>query len=149
MDNIHDITHIMDSFNTKDYKVIGNQMQYEDMCNDLNIDEWPISTRTHTKKGGHYVYFKTKDNRSSFLTNKNFQTQLGRQILFEIELANNKEMNDFYKTEIKKNNYASIWKWQEFSFKENMLKTMNDLIPSLLEIEKEAGQYEFKTYKKT
>ena len=29
-----------------------------------------------------------------------------------------------------------------------MLKTMNDLIPSLLEIEKEAGKYEFKTYKK-
>jgi len=87
----------MDSFNTKDYKVIGNQMQYEDMCNDLNIDEWPISTRPHTKKGGHYVYFKTKDNRSSFLTNKNFQTQLGRQILFEIELENNKEMMKFRK----------------------------------------------------
>ena len=32
------------------------------------------------------------------------------------------------KAEINKNNYASIWKWQEFSFKENMLKTMNDLI---------------------
>ena len=148
LDNIHDITNIMDSFNTKDYKVIGNQIQYEDICNDLNIDEWPISTRTHTKKGGHYVYFKTKDKRISFLTNKNFQTQLGRQILFEIELENNKEMNDFYKTEINKNNYASIWKWQEFSFKENMLKTMNDLIPSLLEIEKEGDQYEFKTYKK-
>ena len=58
-------------------------------------------------------------------------------------------MYDFYKTEMKKNNYASIWRWQEFAFKENMLKTMNDLIPSLLEIEKEAGQYEFKTYKKT
>ena len=29
-----------------------------------------------------------------------------------------------------------------------MLKTMNDLIPSLLEIEKEGDQYEFKTYKK-
>ena len=57
-------------------------------------------------------------------------------------------MNDFYRAEINKNNYASIWKWQEFSFKENMLKTMNDLIPSLLEIEKEAGQYEFKAYKK-
>ena len=55
-------------------------------------------------------------------------------------------MNDFYKTEINKNNYASIWKWLEFSFKENMLKTMNDLIPSLLEIEKEGSQYEFKTY---
>jgi len=148
LDNIHDISHIMDSFNTKNYKVIGNQIQYEDIRNDLNIDEWPVSTRPHTKKGGHYVYFKTKDNRSSFLTNKNFQTQLGRQILFELELENNKEMNDLYKTEIIKNDYASIWKWQEFSFKENMLKTMNDLIPSLLEIEKESGQYEFKTYKK-
>ena len=49
----------------------------------------------------------------------------------------------FIRQKLKKNNYASIWKWQEFSFKGNMLKTMNDLIPSLLEIEKEAGKYEF------
>ena len=54
----------------------------------------------------------------------------------------------FIRQKLKKNNYASIWKWQEFSFKENMLKTMHDLIPSLLEIEKEEDQYEFKTYKK-
>ena len=54
-----------------------------------------------------------------------------------------------YKTEIEKNGYASMWRWQEFSFKENMIKTMHDLIPALLEVEEEAGQYEFKTYNKT
>ena len=33
--------------------------------------------------------FKSGDNKSS-LTNKNFQTQLGRQIVFELELETNK-----------------------------------------------------------
>ena len=149
LDNIHDITHIIDSFDTTDYKITGRQLWYEDICNDLNIDEWPFSTRSHTKKGGHYVYFKTKDNRSSFLAARNFQTQLGRQILFQMELENNKELHDFYIKEISKNNYASLWRWQDYSFEKNMLKTMNDFIPSFLEIEKEVGPYEFKTYKKT
>ena len=32
---------------------------------------------------------------------------------------------------LKKNEYANIWKWQEFAFKENMHKTMHDLAPEL------------------
>ena len=51
---------------------------------------------------------------------------------------------------LKKNNYANIWKWQEFAFKENMLKTMNDLIPSLSEIVNDSknNKFNFKTLKK-
>ena len=58
-----------------------------------------------------------------------------------------KEMSDKI---LKKNNYASIWKWQEFSFKENMLKTMNDLIPSLLEVKNDikSNKFNFQAFEK-
>ena len=44
---------------------------------------------------------------------------------------------------LKKNNYANVWKWQEFAFKENMLKTMNDLIPALLEVKNDSKSNKF------
>ena len=47
---------------------------------------------------------------------------------------------------LKKNIYANIWKWQEFSFKENMLKTMNDLILALLDIKND--KFKFFTFEK-
>ena len=51
---------------------------------------------------------------------------------------------------IKKNNYANIWKWQEFSFKENMLNTMNDLIPAIVKIKKDnkSNKFNFQNIRK-
>ena len=47
--------------------------------------------------------------------------------------------------------YANIWKWQEFPFNENVLKTMKDVRPALIEIEKsqskESKKFNFKTFK--
>ena len=43
----------------KDYKIKGSQYSYEDINNNLDINSWPISTRSHSLKGGHYVFFKT------------------------------------------------------------------------------------------
>ena len=136
----------MDTTGSEDYRVNGNQIYYKDIYNDLNLDTWPASTRIHSKKGGHYVYFKTKDSKSSFLTKRDFQTQLGRQIVFEIEKETNEEMNIFYKNEMNNNNFANIWKWQEFSFKKNMINTMIDLRPHLLDIKKNDPKFEFKTF---
>ena len=47
---------------------------------------------------------------------------------------------------LKNNIYANTWKWQEFSFKENMLKTMNDLILALLDIKND--KFKFFTFEK-
>ena len=97
-------------------------------------------------KGGHYVFFKTKDKETSFLTNKNFQTQLGRQIIFEVEKETNNNMKEVYNKEIKKNRFANIWKWQEFSFEENMINTMSDMRLHLQNLQKNDQKYEFKTF---
>ena len=150
LENIHDIVEVMSSTEASSYKVSGKQLYFDDIKNDLDIKNWPVSARDHVSKGGHYVYFQTNSISSSFLTNKNFQTQLGRQIVFETEIEANNTMKEMSDKILKKNNYASIWKWQEFSFKENMLKTMEDLIPALLKIEKDNknNKFNFQTFKK-
>ena len=150
LENIHDIVEIMNSTETSSYKVNGKQLYFDDIKNNLDIKNWPVSARDHVSKGGHYVYFQTNSISSSFLTNKNFQTQLGRQIVFETEIEANNTIKEMSDKILKKNNYASIWKWQEFSFKENMLKTMEDLIPALLKIERDNknNKFNFQTFKK-
>ena len=45
---------------------------------------------------------------------------------------------------LEKNNYANIWKWQEFSFKENIYNTMNDLISPLEEVYNSENKFNFK-----
>ena len=52
---------------------------------DLNEQEWPKNTLPHINKGGHYVFFRSDYGHSSFLTTHNFQTQFGRQVVFENE----------------------------------------------------------------
>ena len=150
LENIHDIVEVINSTEASSYKVNGKQLYFDDIKNNLDIKNWPVSARDHVSKGGHYVYFQTNSISSSFLTNKNFQTQLGRQIVFETEIEANNTIKEMSDKILKKNNYASIWKWQEFSFKENMLKTMEDLIPTLLKIEKDNknNKFNFQTFKK-
>ena len=150
LENIHDIVEVMNSTEASSYKINGKQLYFDDIKNNLDIKNWPVSARDHVSKGGHYVYFQTNSISSSFLTNKNFQTQLGRQIVFETEIEANNTIKEMSDKILKKNNYASIWKWQEFSFKENMLKTMEDLIPALLKIEKDNknNKFNFQTFKK-
>ena len=150
LENIHDILEITNSADASSYKINGKQILYEDIYNNLDVDSWPISARPHVSKGGHYVYFKTDKKTSSFFTNKNFQTQLGRQIVFELERQTNSSFKNMSDEILKKNNYANVWKWQEFTFKENMLKTMNDLIPALLEVKNDSksNKFNFQTFEK-
>ena len=144
LENIHDITTIMDAkSNGEKYKVHGKQLLYEDINNNLDKDNWPFSARNHVNKGGHYVFFNTNSNYSSFFTDKNFQTQLGREIVYEVELQTNPEFQKLVKKITDKNIYASVWKWQNFSFEENILKTMHDLIPQFKKIKSNTNSDKF------
>ncbi len=112
LENIHDINEIMNESNSSSLKIEGRQLVFDDIKNNIDIENWPISTRNHVLKGGHYVYFKTNSLNSSFLTDKNFQTQLGRQIIYELELKTNSKLKEMNDKIIKENIYANIWKWQ-------------------------------------
>jgi len=150
LENIHDILEIMNSEDASSYKVNGKQLYFEDISNNLDIAHWPLSAKSHVNAGGHYVYFNTNSKESSFFTNNNFQTQLGRQIVYELEIKTNPKFKNMSNKIIRKNNYANIWKWQEFSFKENMLNAMNDLIPAIVKIKKDSksNKFSFQTFKK-
>ena len=64
----------------------------------------------------------------------------------EIEEETNEEMREIFNKEIKKNRFANIWKWQEFSFEQNMINTMNDMRIHLADLQKKEPKYEFETF---
>tara|TARA_B100001996_G_C18603923_1_gene571027 strand:- start:233 stop:1156 length:924 start_codon:yes stop_codon:yes gene_type:complete len=150
LENIHDILEVMNSKNSSSFKINGKQLHYEDIFKDLDIKNWPIAARSHVLKGGHYVYFKTESMDSSFFTKNNFQTQLGRQIVYETEKETNASFNDLVEGILKQNPYAELWRWQNYAFKENMLKTMRDLHPFMKKIQDENSnnKFNFTTFKK-
>ena len=67
-----------------EFKIVGKLLKINDIQN-LPVQKWPLITLDHIKKGGHYVFFDNGNPVSSFLTTKNFQTQFGREVVFEIE----------------------------------------------------------------
>ena len=143
-ENIHDIKQIIETGDEKKYKIDGKLLIFNDLQN-LSVDEWPLSALGHVQKGGHYIFFKSVSNNSSFLTTQNFQTQFGREVVYEIIKYKNNEFSKKTEQILKKNAYSNVWRWQEFSFKENIYKTMLDLIPELNNISKNK-MYNFKTF---
>ena len=67
LENIHDIVEVMNSAEASSYKVNGKQLYFDDIKNNLDIKNWPVSARDHASKGGQYVYFQTNSISSSFL----------------------------------------------------------------------------------
>ena len=94
------------------------------------------------------MFFKISSSNVSFLTDQNFQTQLGRQIVFEIEKKTSPEMQKLYEKIKKKNFYANIWRWQEFSFNENIFSTIDDLIDPLQDLSSKNNKFNFNVSKR-
>ena len=95
LENIHDINEIYGvkvqknkiKLN-KEFKVIGKLLNIKNLKN-LDTNRWPLITNKHVKKQGSYVYFNCDYENVSFLTKHNFQTQFGREVVFNIEKMNN------------------------------------------------------------
>ena len=92
----------------------------------LPVKEWPMVTLNHITKGGHYVFFNSGENDSSFLTTHNFQTQFGREVVFEIEKLLNKKFNSEVKKLEKSYPYIEVWRWQNQMFEKQIVSTIND-----------------------
>ena len=97
-------------------------MNFEE--NDIGIPITVLEELDHIKKGGHYVYFKSDFEIASFLTTNNFETQFGREVVYHNELILNSE----FKTKVKKledkNQNLHIWRWQHYTFEEDIVKSM-------------------------
>ena len=55
-------------------------------------------------------------------------------------------MEEIFNRETKKNRFANIWKWQEFSFEQNMINTMKDMKIHLADLQKNEPKYDFETF---
>ncbi len=138
LQNIHDINHIYEDIVTKkvkniDFKVVGKLFKIKDIKN-LPEKKWPLITLDHVKKGGHYVYFKSDFDSSTFLTIQNFETQFGREIVFQNELIFNKVFKKKVNELQNKNKNLNIWRWQHYIFKKEILASMKIAKASLTKL---------------
>ena len=148
LENIHDINQFMEENEEKDYEVEGKLLEFNDLKN-LKEEEWPQVTLSHITKGGHYVYFKSDYLNASFLTTQNFQTQFGREVIFENEIQLSKSLRTQV-DKLKANNpILEAWKWQNYLFEENILETVNSARKTLKNLnskfKKEYLKYSIKT----
>ena len=128
LQNLHDINHIYEDLilnNKKDeqFKIVGNLLKKEDIQN-LPTEKWPTIALDHLNKGGHYVYFKSDFDIASFLTTNNFETQFGREVVYQNELVLNNEFKNKVEKLQKKNQNLNIWRWQHYMFEEDVLNSM-------------------------
>ena len=128
LQNFHDINHIYEDLvskkvNNKEFKIVGKLFKIKDIKN-LDFKKWPSITLNHIKKGGHYVYFKSDFDVTSFLTSSNFETQFGREVVYQNELI----LNNEFKKKIKKlkniNQDLNVWQWQHYTFEKEILESM-------------------------
>ena len=126
--NLHDINHIYDELISKNeksnqFKIFGKLLKKKDIQN-LSTDMWPTITIDHLKKGGHYVYFKSDFEVASFLTTNNFETQFGREVVYQNEKILNNKFRDKVEKLKNENQNLKVWRWQHYTFEENILNSM-------------------------
>tara|TARA_B110000027_G_C16067141_1_gene277269 strand:- start:66 stop:971 length:906 start_codon:yes stop_codon:yes gene_type:complete len=123
LENLHDINQIYETIeknnSTANIEVVGKIYKLNNIKN-LDEKKWPLITMDHIMKGGHYVYFKSDYSNASFLTTNNFQTQFGREVVFNNE--NNLDSNFSSKFNIDSSDH--LWKWQNLMCEENILETI-------------------------
>jgi len=126
LENIHDINQIIETEkDLKKYKIVGKLLKIKNI-QDLSPSKWPFNTLKHISKGGHYVFFRSRYQNLNFLTKHNFQTQFGREVVFENELITNKDFKKkIFKLSMEQPNLVP-WRWQNLMFEESIIKTIND-----------------------
>jgi len=150
LQNLHDINHIYEDVISKkkeseEFKIVGKILKTSDI-KDLPVDKWPLITLNHIQKGGHYVYFKSDFETSSFLTTNNFETQFGREVVYQNELILDNEFKK--KVEELENKNLNVWRWQHHTFENNILNSMKIAKIGLIKLKekykKEYSEFELK-----
>ena len=103
----------------------------------MPVKNWPFITLEHVKKGGHYVYFKSDFDTSSFLTTQKFNTQFGREIVYNIELSSNNIFKNKVKKINNKNTNLNLWQWQHYTFEKDILHSMKISKKGLIKFKKQ------------
>ena len=157
LENLHDINQLFDDKeldlnqkiknlekkNLKDKENIivdGKLLNINDI-KDLPYQKWPHITHKHINKGGHYVYFNSFEKKISFLTTKNFTTQFGREVIYNLILKKDKKFQKINLNLKKKFPDLEIWRWQHFKFYKNILLTMKKMSEGFIKEQKNSQQF--------
>ena len=153
MENLHDINQLFDdkelNLNQKkksqkktnlqdevDIIVNGKILSINDI-KDLPVQKWPKITNKHINKGEVITFILTVlKKKISFLTTKNFTTQFGREVVYNLVIKKDK---NFQKIDLnlKKNfPYLDVWRWQNFKFERNILLTMKKMSEGFIKEQK-------------
>ena len=146
--NIHDIRQILESADPGDYTLEGVQLSFDSLNSPYSIQGYPGTLVNHIMTGGHYVYFDSGTLDSSFLTTVDLSTQLGREIVLRTSLSKDTDLATYHQKVSRKNPHAELWRWQEFAFVENILKSLADVAVELqsLESDGDAFKYDYKCF---
>jgi diadenosine tetraphosphate (Ap4A) HIT family hydrolase len=96
---------------------------------------------------GKYVYFQTPFEEVSFLTGAELGSQVGREIVFEVERHHSKALQKMARTGLAHEGSLTR-RWQDFEFNHNMVQTMHDLVEPLNEMRQTvvARRFGFRSY---
>ena len=125
--NAEDIDNLIENFqNREGFKIKGEYLTLNNIKGNLNIKDYPLNLRHHALNGKTYIYFNSSHEKSSFITNYNADTQLGREIIFNYLCIQDKN----FLNEIRSNFNVGrpfFWRWQDYMFEENILDTIKDI----------------------
>lgn len=121
-DNVHDISTIINF--SSDYKITdGKLLEF----NDINEFKGKIkSIKEDIIKKEQYIYFNF-NNKQVFTTNHYLGTQFGRELIYEIYLNKNEEKRNYFNSLSRSNLNKFIWRWQDYSFEDNILSTIKEM----------------------
>lgn len=144
-----DIKLFLNKKNNKKYKISGKFFKLNDIASNKSIYDYPLINNKKIKKSKPYIYFNSGYKKSSFITLNDISTQLGREIIFNIDYFDQRKIEELVKKNklnFSKNKF--YWRWQEELFKKNIILTMNKLSSKFYSYTKKYGKcYNFQTYK--
>jgi diadenosine tetraphosphate (Ap4A) HIT family hydrolase len=120
--NVHDISTII-NFN-ENYKVIDGKLL---VAKDLKKNEFSFKeNRNELLLKQQYINFNLYGKNLGFCTDHYLGTQFGREMVYEIYLQSEGRNAEKFNQLARSNPTKLIWRWQDYMFEENIIKTMKD-----------------------
>ena len=139
--NVHDISTIINF--SSSYKIIdGSLLKFEDLKkNRLNFNE----KRHELLQKQQYINFNIYEKDLGFCTDHYLGTQFGREMVYEFYLQSEEKIKNEFNQLSRSNPTKLIWRWQDYMFEDNIIKTMRDFSENEKDFfnKEEAFQYKF------
>lgn len=138
-DNVHDISSIINF--QDDYKILeGKLLKFDDL---KNFKENFSSIRNLLLNEEQYISFSIPEKNFLFCTKYYLGTQFGRELVSEVLFKFDEDLKKLFSSLNRSNPTKLIWRWQDYNFENNILKTIKDLS---IFLDKNKKDIKFKKY---